>query len=104
MSYDIEDYILHHFTSLHDDEMEFTSGHSETQSHLLDQLVEEEAKEIEEALKVLAKEAIKRQKRKSKQTQATPQDVGEPSIASVVPHKRKASWTLVHLALCWKGR
>ena len=55
MSSKTKDYLLRHqFTSLNDEDTEFTNGHSETKSHLLDHLRDEEAQEIEEALKVLA--------------------------------------------------
>ena len=64
MSSNMEDYILYHLTSLHDEEVEFISGHSETQSHFLDQSIEEETREIGEALRILAQEVAKMQKRK----------------------------------------
>ena len=91
MSFDMEDYILRHFRSLHDEEVKFTSGQSKTQSHLPSQSVEDQAQEIEEAFRISTQEAIERQKRKGKPIQVAPQEVGEPSTASAVPHKRKAS-------------
>ena len=66
MSSDTEEFIRHHFNSLCEEETEFTSGQFETQSHLLGQSVDEEAREIEEALRILAQEAVEAQKRKGK--------------------------------------
>ena len=59
-------------------------------SQLPGQLEAEEARELEEALRLSAQEAAERQKKKGKVTQKAPQEVGEPSTANVTPKKRKA--------------
>ena len=60
MSSDTEEFICRHFSSLHDEKLAFTSGHFETQSHLPSQFADEEAREIEEALRISAQEVVER--------------------------------------------
>ena len=83
--------IRRHFKDLDEEEAEFTSSQSRTQSHLPGQLEAEEAKELEEELRLSAQEAMEERKRKKKMVHKAPQEVGEPSTASVTPKKRKAS-------------
>ena len=64
---------------------------SRTQSHLPGQLEAEEAKELEEALRLSVQEALEKHKKKKMMTHRAPQEVGEPSTASATPKKRKAS-------------
>ena len=80
-----------HFSALEEEDEELTSSHSRTQSHLPGQLEAEEAKELEEALRLSAQEAMEERKRKKKMVHRAPQEVGEPSTASVAPKNRKAS-------------
>ena len=82
--------IRRHFKDLDEEEAEFTSNQSRTQSHLPGQLEAEEAKELEEALRLSTQEAIEERKRKKKIIHRAPQEAGEPSTASVTPKKRKA--------------
>ena len=65
MSSDTSDFIKKHFSALEEEEEEFTSSHSRTHSQLPGQLEVEEARQLEEALRVSAQEAIDR-KRKHK--------------------------------------
>ena len=51
----------------------------------LGQSVDEEAREIEEALRISTQEARERKKKKGKAMHQIPQDIGEPSTASVIP-------------------
>ena len=60
MSFDTEEIIRTHFSSLQEEEAEFTNGQSETHSHLPGQLADEEAREIEEALRISTQEAMER--------------------------------------------
>ena len=62
-----------------------------THSQLLGQLEAEEARELEEALRLSAQEAMERQKQKHKVAPRVTQERGEPSTVSVTPRKRKAS-------------
>ena len=82
--------IRRHFNALEEEEEDFTSSHSRTVSNLPGQLEAEEARELEEALRISAQEAVDRRK-KSKAASKIPKDLGEPSTASVTPRKRKAS-------------
>ena len=91
MSSDTEEFIRQHFNSLQEDETEFTSGQSKTHSHLPEQSIDEEAREIEEAIRILAQEAMERQKKKGKAMHKTPHETGEPFMASAIPQKHKAS-------------
>ena len=91
MSSDTTELIRKHFTALDEEEEEFTSSHSRTQSQLPGQLEAKEARELEEALRLSAQEAMEERKRKKKTVHKAPQEVGEPSTASVTPKKRKAS-------------
>ena len=61
MSFNTEEVIKKHFSALQKEETEFTSGQSETQSLLPGQLEVEEARELEEALRISAQEAMERQ-------------------------------------------
>lgn len=72
MSSDTEELIRKHFNALDEEEIEFTSGQSETQSQLLGQLEAEEARELEEALRLSAQEAMERQKKKGNNPHKTP--------------------------------
>ena len=89
MSSDTSELIRKHFSALEEEEEEFTSSHSRTHSQLPGQLEAEEARELEEALRVSAQEAMERQKRKQKVAPKVTQERGEPSTASVTPKKRK---------------
>ena len=92
MSSDTSKLIRRHFSALEEEEEEFTSSHSKTHSQLPGQLEAEEAKELEEALRLSALEAMeRRQKKKSRMAPKATQERGEPSTASVTPRKRKAS-------------
>ena len=91
MSSDTSKFIKKHFSALEEEEEEFTSSHSRTHSQLPGQLEAEEARELEEALRLLAQEAMERQKKKHKVASKPTQEIGEPSTASVTPKKRKAS-------------
>ena len=66
MSFDTEELIRKHFNALDEEEVELTSGQSETPSQILGQLEEQEAKELEEALRLTAEEARDRQKTKGR--------------------------------------
>ena len=66
MSSDTSKLIRKHFSALKEEEEEFTSSHSRTHSRLLGQLKAKEARGLEEALRVLAQEAMERQKKKHK--------------------------------------
>ena len=55
--------IKRHFSALEEEEDEFTSSHSRTQSQLPGQLEAEEARELEEALRLSAQEAMDRKKK-----------------------------------------
>ena len=90
MSSDTSEMIKRHFSALAEDEEEFTSSHSRTQSQLPGQLEAEEARELEEALRLSAQEAMDR-KKKVKAASKIAKEIGEPSTASVTPRKRKAS-------------
>ena len=76
MSSDTEELIRKHFSALDEEGEEFTSGHFEAHSQLPGQLEAEEARELEEALRPSAQEAVKRQKRKGKVTQKAPSGGG----------------------------
>ena len=89
MSSDTSELIRKHFSALEEEEEEFTSSHSRTHSQLLGQLEAEEARELEEALRLSAQEAMDR-KKKHKAAPKVAQEKGEPSTASVTPRKRKA--------------
>ena len=89
MSSDTSEMIKRHFSALEEEEEEFTSSHSRTQSQLPGQLEAEEARELEEALRLSAQEAMDR-KKKIKATSKIAQEKGEPSTASVTPRKRRA--------------
>ena len=91
MSSDMKELIRKHFSDLDEEGEEFTSGHSETHSQLPGQLEAKEAKELEEALRLLAQEVAERHKRKGTMTQKVPQEVGEPFTTSMTTNKRKAS-------------
>lgn len=65
MSSAMEDHILRHFSSLRNEEVKFTSGQSETQSHIPGQPAEDEAQEYEEALRILAQERPKGKRREN---------------------------------------
>ena len=90
MSSDTSDFIKKHFSALEEEEEEFTSSHSCTHSQLPGQLEAEEARELEEALRLSAQEAMERKKKQKTAHKAT-KEAGEPSTASVTPRKRKAS-------------
>ena len=85
MSSDTSEILRRHFSALEEEEEEFTSSHSRTHSQLLGQLEAEEARELEEALRLSALEAMEERKRKKKIVHRAPQEVGEPSTASVTP-------------------
>ena len=87
MSSDTEELIKKHFSALDEEEVEFTSGQSKTHSQLLGQLEAKEARELKEALRLSAQEAMDRQKKKGKMAS----EKGEPSTASVTPRKCKTS-------------
>ena len=89
MSSDTSEFIKKHFSALEEEEEEFTSSHSRTHSQLPGQLEAEEARELEEALRLSAQEAMERQKRKHKTAPKPTQERGEPSTASMMPRKRK---------------
>ena len=73
MSSDTSELIRRHFSALDEEEgAEFTSSQSRTQSHLPGQLEAEEAKELEEALRLWAQEAREEHKRKKKMTHKAP--------------------------------
>ena len=91
MSSDTSELIRRHFSALEQEEEGFTSSHSRTHSQLPRQLEAEEAKELEEALRLSAQEAMERQKKKGMMTPKATHEKGEPSTASVTPKKRKAS-------------
>ena len=91
MSSDTSEILRRHFSALEEEEEEFTSSHSRTHSQLPGQLEAEEAKELEEALRLSAQEAMEEHKRKKKMVHKAPQEVGEPLTTSVTPKKRKAS-------------
>ena len=91
MSSDTSELIKKHFSALEEEEEEFTSSHSRTHSQLPGQLETEEARELEEALRLSAQEAMDRQRKKHKAVPKPTQEKGEPSTASVTPRKRKAS-------------
>ena len=73
MSSDTFEMIRRHFKDLDDEEAEFTSNQSRTQSHLPGQLEAEEARELEEALRLSAQEAMEERKRKKKMVHKAPQ-------------------------------
>ena len=60
MSSDTEELIKKHFSALDEEEVEFTSNQSRTHSQLPRQLEAEEAKELEEALRISTQEARER--------------------------------------------
>ena len=72
MSSDTKELIRKHFNALDEEEIEFTSGQSETQSQLSGELEAEEARELEEALCLSAQEAMERHKKKRKYPHKTP--------------------------------
>ena len=91
MSSDIEELVMRHFSTLDEEEEEFTSNQSMTHSQLPGQLEVEEARELEEVLRLSAHEAMNRQKKKGKMIQKAPQEVGESSTATMTPTNRKAN-------------
>lgn len=91
MSSDTSELLRKHFKDIDEEEAESTSSQSRTHSHLPGQLEAEEAKELEEALRLSAQEAMERQKKKSRMAPNPTQERGESSNASVTPRKRKAS-------------
>ena len=91
MSSDTSEFIKKHFSALEEEEEEFTSSHSRTHSQLPGQLEAEEARELEEALRLSAQEAMDRQRKKHKAAPKPTHEKGESSTASVTPRKRKAS-------------
>ena len=72
MSSNTEEFIQRHFNTLQKEETEFTSNQSETYSQLLGQLEDKEAREIKEALRISAQEAMERQKKKAKSAHKAP--------------------------------
>ena len=76
MSFDTSEFIRKHFSALEEEEVEFTSSQSRTHSHLPRQLEAEEAKELEEALRISAQEARERQKKKGKVASMATQERG----------------------------
>ena len=68
MSSDTSEMIRRHFKDLDEEEAEFTSSQSRTQSHLPGQLEAEEAKELEEALRLSTQEAVEGHRKKGKVT------------------------------------
>ena len=98
MSFDTGELIKKHFNALEEEEVGFTSDQSKTQLQLPRQLEEQEARELEEALKLLAQEALERHKKKGKNPHKPSHEVGEPSTASVMPKKRKASFETIELS------
>ena len=90
MSLDTSKIIRKHFSALEEEDEEFTSSHSKTQSQLPGQLEAKEARELEEALRISAQEAMERQKQKHKVAPKGTQERGDPSTVSVTPRKRKA--------------
>ena len=66
MSSDTSEFIKKHFSALEEEEEELTSSHSRTHSQLPGQLEAQEAKELEEAMRLSAQEAMDRQRKKHK--------------------------------------
>ena len=64
MSSDTSEILRRHFSALEEEEEEFTNSHSRTHSQVLGQLEVEEARELEEALRLSAPEAMEERKRK----------------------------------------
>ena len=73
MSFDTSEFMRKHFSALEEEEAEFTSSQSRTHSQLPGQLEAEEAKELEEALRLSAQEAMEERKRKKKMVHKAPQ-------------------------------
>lgn len=76
MSSDTAEFIRKHFSALDEEEAEFTSGQSETHSQLPGQLEAKEARELEEALRLSAQEAMDRHNKKGKMAPRAPQRKG----------------------------
>ena len=66
MYFETSEFIKKHFGALEEEEEEFTSSHSYTHSQLPGQLEAKEARELEEALRLSAQEAMDRQRKKHK--------------------------------------
>ena len=81
MSSDTSEFIKKHFSALEEDEEEYTSSHSRTHSQLPGQLEAEEARELEEALRLSAQEARDRKKKRKAHLRKLRTRVNLPQLA-----------------------